>query len=300
MYDYFFYIVLASVCIALANLCIRKSIEACASSADPFLITRFISSGIFVALYALCTTGIVFDFTNLILGAFGGCFLGILLFVMGKTLAYGPASLSLAIINGASIIPPLMMALLFGSFYGHTYTIYNGLGSTLVIIGLVWAGWKQINVSKQWLFFVIITTTIHALFLTFFQWRALLLNPTFERCYTLPFYCNPAGATLFTISMFCSAAAIQLIIAQKRITSCKPSAYYLFGIGGGFINGLGSLTTVRATEVAHAPWEKAILFPLYAVILIILCNCWAKILYKDTINWLAMITALIGIFIATQ
>src|SRR3546814_5331073 len=45
--------------------------------------------------------------------------------------------------SSACVIPPIIMVYIFGEEYGHDYTVYNLLGSAVVLLGLYWMGNSQ-------------------------------------------------------------------------------------------------------------------------------------------------------------
>ena len=55
---------------------------------------------------------------------------------------------------------------------------------------------------------------------------------------------------------------------------------------------------IRATE-ASTPVEHAIIYPLFAVTIIILCNIWGQWLYKEQVNWKANALCVFGILIGS-
>lgn len=296
------YILLSSSFIALSNLCIRKSIDAEQSAGDPYLLYRLLISGAVTGLFALLYSA-AFSFSPLmiILGMVAGLLLGLLMWLTGRALKYGSPGLSFAIINGACVMPPLIMALLFGATYGHEFTLRHGLGAALVLIGLLWAGWERSSINFTWLLLITSTFIVHTLYLSFFQWRALTLNPDLPHCFLLPFHTDPASADTFTFVMFITAGLSQYIFpTAHRTTITAPWSFLLFGIIGGAINGVGGFAMVKATEVALGSWEKAFVFPLYAVSLIALCNIWAMLLYKEKVNWYANLVCCAGILIGAS
>jgi hypothetical protein len=197
--------------------------------------------------------------------------------------------------------PALIMALMFGEDFGHTYNFWNGLGALFVIVGLVWMGWNSANGQRKpdWLFWIIAGLIVHISLLTFFQWKALLVKMDLPPSPFLPFQCDPECSNCFTLFMYLSAALMQYFLPHLK-SSWRPSWYEMgvYGVLGGVINGLAGVFTLLATETASTEMQKALLFPLYCVTLITLCNIWSRMLYQEKINWPANTVCYAGILIS--
>lgn len=296
------YILLSSFSNAIANLFIRKSVEMDqAQKGDPFLFERLLSATLIVALVTICDNGVFSSTTEMtILGVFAGLQLGALMLLTGRAVKTGPSALSFAFLNSATVAPPLIMAILFGSAFGHYYTFFNALGALLVIIGLFWMAKRpsEVLINPNWIKWIFLAFFLHAFYLAFFQWRALLLEEQTMSSFLLPFHCSSEGADSFTFWMFLTATLFQG--GRQWITEHKSLAFtrtsIRWGMGGGLLNGLGGYFTMRATEVACGG-EKALIFPLYCVTLIFLCNLWGRYFYKEQIHWPSMVVCFVGIFL---
>lgn len=302
---FFIYLALSSITTALSNFFIRKSTDSRKEfGGDPFLPQRLLAS--MLAIVPLCYLGkghFSFDIPMTLLGAISGFFLGTLMWSAGKSINRGPSGLSFSIINAACIVPPLVMAGLFGLAFGHDYTLRNGLGALLVIIGLFWMSYtKEKSFSqgyRNWLFWVLLAFFIHTLHLTFFQWRALLMKECFPYSPLLPFHCDADKGDGFMISMFLVAALTQKLVSKAKFSfpfSDKP--LWKFGVVGGLFNGIGGYFMIKATEAAATPIEKAALFPFFCIGVIFLCNLWGKLLFQEQIRWVACALCFAGIFIS--
>ena len=302
---FFLYLALSSLMTAISNLFIRKSTDARKEfGGDPFLPQRLLSSIPVIALFPLITKGsFSFDLKMTLLGVVSGIFLGTLMWATGRSVNRGPSGLSFAIINAACIGPPIIMVLLFGIEFGHDYNIRNAFGAILVVFGLLWMGYKK-NTSfqieyKKWLFWVLLSFTIHVLHLTFFQWRALLMNECYPSSPLLPFTCNPEKGEGFMISMFLVAALIQKFVSKANFSfTFSDRPLWKFGVVGGLFNGIGGDFMIKATETATTPIDKATLFPLFCIGVIFLCNLWGNLLFKEKIKWIASAICFAGIFIS--
>lgn len=301
------YIILTSVLTALANLCIRKSIDSASNpNGDPYLINRLMGAGFVVILTILLLKGHVqIDPPMIFLGVLGGLLLGLLQWSIGRSVKNGPSGLSFTCVSAGCVVPPLLMALLFGEAYGHTYTLWNAGGALLVLVGLGWMGYESVKGEitesfkpRIWIICVISAFSFNALFMAFFQWRALMLKDGLPESVLLPFHCDPIKGDCFAIAMYATAAALQLFVPGK--SSSVPMfalKRWQYGFGGGLINGISGLCLVWATESAISHTEKSLVIPMFSVLLIILCNVWGRVLYKENVNWYANGLCGIGVLV---
>lgn len=305
----YFYIFLAGSFTALSNLFIRKSVEVSdAQGGDPFLMQRLAVSGIFIITITMFFQGYFpINFWMISLGITAGLMLGLLMWITGQAVDKGPSALSFAILNSACIVPPLFMALLFGNVYGYDYKLPQAGGALLVLSGILWMSVQKANVQKKeksWGFWITLAFGIHALFLSFFQWRALLFNHEIPIGGLIPFHLNYEEGNCFTLLMFFTAAGLQLLLKRPSLPSpSRPKIYtsrqlWIWGGLGGVINGVASFCTIKATEVASNSHEKSLIFPLFCVCLITLCNLWGRVLYREEIHWPGTILCFIGILVA--
>ena len=233
-------------------------------------------------------------------GLAAGIILAIMMICLGKSLESGPPGLTFAALNSSTVMPMILMVFLFGSPFGYVYTLFNGLGSFLVVLGLFWAGWSARSSEKKirWVAFVAGAFILHTLFLIIMQWRALFLHFPGENGLFLSFDMQDAKCQWFMPAVFFAAALIQIIVylaTQKRL----PNRYEtIYGILGGIANGVGTFFMIWSTEVS-TPLEHAMIFPIFSVTIILLCNLWGQWLYKEKVNWLANGLCILGIFIGT-
>ncbi|MBS0605847.1 MAG: hypothetical protein JSR57_02755, partial [Verrucomicrobia bacterium] len=200
----------------------------------------------------------------------------------------------------STVMPMVLMVMLFGAPFGYLYTLTNGLGSLLVVIGLFWAGWEATRSEKkmQWASFVMGAFLLHVIFLVFMQWRALFINFPGENGLFLSFDVDDAKSQWFMPMVFCAAAFIQIVVylaTQKRLPNRSETIY---GVIGGIANGIGTFFMIWSTEVS-SPLEHAMIFPIFAVTIILCCNLWGQWLYKEKVNWFANGCCLLGILVGT-
>lgn len=296
---------LAGIISAFSSLFIRKSVDANQTgTGDPYLIFRLLASAAIVLLFTFIKNGLLhLDFTLAILGAMEGLLLGALMWLTGQTVKRGPAALTFAIVNSACMAPPLLMALLFGEPFGHSYTVMNGIGATLMLMGLFWAASRgeRSERAATWVFWIAATFAVHSTFLTVFQWRALLFKDDLPSSPLLPFHLDASGGDSFTLFMFLTATLAQFFLPKSQAetgkTSLSSATLWFLGIFGGLCNGLGSILLLLSTDQAMSALQRVWIFPIYCLTLIFVCNLWAAQIYKEKIHWPGLLLCLAGILI---
>jgi uncharacterized membrane protein YfcA len=198
-----------------------------------------------------------------------------------------------------------MMFFVFGEEFGHGYTFTNLIGSLLVLAGLVWMaksqGIRAMSNYKVWLFWAVAAFLCGIFYQTSFQWRALLLKDDLPASPLLPFHCTEAAGDCFLISMFFVGALFQKLLPNNASkASFPPKQVLICGILGGIMNGLSGFILMKATELAVTDIEKAIIYPLFTVLLISSCNAWAKAFYNEKVNWLANGVCMAGIVVGSR
>ncbi len=294
------FIFIASIFVAASNLCFRKSIDQGGTSKAYLMIQLFLTFLVAILLNPVRTGN--YEWSNC-MGAFGlsgGIVLGIMMAILGKALESGPAGLTFAILNSSTVMPMIIMVLLFGSAFGYVYTTSNGVGSFLVVVGLFLAAAETLKSKKmaKWVLFAFGAFILHVIFLVFMQWRALFINFPGENGLLISFATEDMVNEWFMPMVFLAATCIQSVI---YITSLKrlPNRFeVMYGILGGIANGIGTFFLIRATEVSTS-FEHAIIFPLFSVTIILCCNLWGKWLYKEKINWKANAFCVLGLLIGT-
>ncbi len=292
--------VVAALCIAASNFCMRRSIDAGGSSKAFLMLQLSLSFIIMVLLNPVRTGDYSWDLSMAAFGFAGGILLACVMTCLGKALENGPPGLSVAMLSCSSVMPILMLVILFGSRFGFSYTLWNGIGSALVIAGICWAGFDggEMASRKKWLIFVSLAFFTHAAYLVFLNWRALFINFPGQAGLGFSFAPEAASTQWFMPMVFLSAALIQTYVffsQEKRLPNRDESFYGLFG---SLANGLGAFLMVKGTEYA-TPLEHAMLFPIFSVTLILGCNMWGKWLYKEAVNWKANALCIGGLLIGT-
>ncbi len=279
----------------------RKSIDAGGSS-KAFLVTAMaFACVISVCLGPIRTGFFAWNNTIAVIGLVTGVFLGVMMWSLGKALEKGPAGLTIAYLNASNLIPAIFMMLLFGIAFGYRYAWWNAMGSALVIIGLFWAVWKTSRTTKSqsfWLVFATLSFVTHVVFLMLIQWRVLIITPGLPTNLLLPFSIDANQAEWFMPMLFV-AATLFLLYQFKKEGNAPPRRVEInFGLLGGTFNGVGTYFLIRAAQSA-SPWESAMIFPIYAVGIVLVCNIWGRLLYRENVHWKAMSLCLGGLFIGT-
>jgi drug/metabolite transporter (DMT)-like permease len=284
----------------LTNLCIRKSVDV-GSSAKAFFVFQMTASFLFALLLGpIRTAEYVIPLSTAAFGAIAGLVLSVMLFALGKAVEQGPPGFTFAILNSATVMPGLIMALVFGAALGFVYNIWHAIGSVIVLGGLFWGakGLQGVKNLKSWAFFAFITFSFHVFLLALFQGRAMLINPARPESFASFLSLAESKSEWFTPFMFLTSGIIQLFIYFKAKQQAPRAKEVLYGCMGGLFNLLCTFFLIWATEKA-TPLENAIIFPIYSVIGIILTNFWGQKLYQEQVNWRACQICAFGLFIGT-
>lgn len=294
----YFFIFLGSISASFSSLALSKSLHHGASIrgylSSYFLVSFLISS----LLNGIFSFNISFNVPMSLLGLVVSFLIMGLMFWMGKAIQKGPSGLTFAFQNSGAILPPLLMALIFKEPFGFSLTIGNLIGIGLVTLGLFWAaiGTSKISLRKEWLWYALLIFFVQGLILTIFQYRCLLIQEGLPSHFLIPFSCSQEADLWFMPVIFFSAWVCQVFnfsFSEKRLPKMSEM---IGGSLGGLANGLSTFFLLRATLVA-TPVEKAMLFPLFTVLVILLCNLYGKLMYKEIIPWKAHAFAMLGIFI---
>lgn len=291
---------MAGLFMPLTNLTVRKGVDV-GGNTKGYFVFQMSSSLLFALLIGPVRTG---DFSitlpAAILGIATGLVLFLMLFFLGKAVEKGPPGYTFAILNSATVMPGLLMALLFGAALGYEYNLWHALGSCLVLYGLFWAGRgiQGMKEIKTWIFFSSMMFLFHIFLLGLYQWRALLLSETRSSELFAFFSKASLQSECFTPFIFLTAGILQGILflySEKR----KPKAgELLYGFAGGFSNLLVTFLLLAAATRA-LPWENAVIFPIFSVVGIILTNAWGQKLYQEEVNWRACQLCAFGLIVGT-
>lgn len=293
-------ILISSLCIAISNLCMRRSIDG-GGTTKAFLMVQLFLGMLTMILAGPVRTG---DYSihsgMLIFGLACGTVFAGMMSSLGKALENGPPGLTFAILNSSTVMPILLMVILFGGAFGFDYTSWNGIGSVLVIAGLFWAGWETMRSGnmKKWMLFAAGAFAFHCILLVLMQWRALMINFPQSEGVGVNWTAAEAGNEWFSPMIFLIATLIQAVAFFKTEKRMPTGHEVKYGICGGIAQGVGTYFLLWSTEKAQS-YEQAMIFPVYAVAIILGCNIWGQWLYKEKVNWKANAFCIFGILIGT-
>lgn len=292
--------ILASLFVAASNFCMRRSIDSGGSSKAFLMIQLSLVFLVAILLNPVRTADFAWSNCMAYFGFAGGLILALMMIFLGKALESGPPGLTFAALNASTVMPMILMVMLFGSPFGYIYTLFNGLGSLLVVTGLFWAAWGARRTEKKirWTSFVIGAFLLHVLFLILMQWRALFINFPGENGLFLSFDVTDAKSQWFMPMVFFAAALVQVIVYVSTQKRWPNRSEVVYGVLGGVANGVGTFFMIRSTEVS-TPVEHAMIFPIFSVAVILLCNLWGQLLYKEKVNWSANLCCVFGILLGT-
>jgi hypothetical protein len=299
------FVLLAGIFGSIVNYCFRKNFEK-QSSAKGYLSLYFIFS--FAISFLFYSNLSIDSFSTVMssIGMFAGTLNLIMMLLVALALQVGPSGLTFAFQNSACIFPTLLLFLLFGSSYGFELTIPAITGFALLLTGLFLSARKSsqgntnahhANSFKKWVFIAISVFLIQGVILSIFQWRTLLLCPSTSPHFLIPWSCSSEEDTWFMPGFFLIPALFQTLsfgISERRWFSKRE---LLLGTAAGLFNGAGTFCLLGATKFA-SPEIRLILFPLFAVTVILLCNLWSSYFYKEPIEWKGMTLCLAGVFVA--
>lgn len=293
-------ILISALFIALSNYCMRKSIDAGGSSKGFLMIQLFLVFGVAILLNPIRSGDFHWSNCMAAFGVAGGVVLALMMASLGRALESGPPGLTFAALNASTVMPLVLMVMFFGASFGYIYTLWNGIGSLLVVGGLFWAGWQaSLNEQKsRWITYITAAFFLHVLFLVFLSWRALFINFPGQTGLFLSFDMDDAKSQWFMPIVFFVAFIFQLAFYMAAEKKMPKKEEFIYGGIGGIVNGIGTFFMIRATEVS-TPIEHAMIYPLWAVAIIILCNFWGRWFYKEQVNWKANALCVFGILIGS-
>lgn len=240
------------------------------------------------------------NITMLSIGGAVGVFNIALMLLTFRALTKGPAGLTFAFQNASAIFPGIILFLFFGLEFGFTCSYSQVLGIVLVVFGL-FLGAQSKNqdatspvASKSWLKYAIACLAVQVIALTCIQGRCVLFEHD-KLDWLTPLAVLKADDIWFMPGQFGIALLLQTALFgwERRKLKAKE---ILFGTLAGIANCISTGLLLLATKFA-LPSEQGILFPLFAVSTIILCNLWATLLYKEKFNYAANGVCALGIFI---
>ncbi|CAG8586280.1 6747_t:CDS:1 [Ambispora gerdemannii] len=298
-------ITIGAIFTTISNYCMRRSIDEGESNKAFLVIQLMLVFPVAILLNPVRTKDYKFSHRMAVFAIITGTIFAFMQASLGKALEYGPAGLTFAVVSSAAVMPMIVMVSIFGRPFGFNYTICNGIGSVLVMLGLFWEAKTEVNSVTYdynaicWLIFVTLAFILQVSVLVLMQWRALFIQfPFYREQLYLPFDAESAKSQWFMPIMFGTAALINLWIFIYTRNDHPTICEFLYGAFGGLSNSLGSFFMILATEIA-TPLEHAMLFPISSVEVMIMCNVWGQLLYGEQVNWLANACCVLGVLIGS-
>lgn len=287
----------AGLLVGCANLAMRKSIDWHQSSIRYFILQYAVSGGISLLFGPLSSaSGNPPTWSIGFLGGTAGCALALLALSMGASVRCGPAGLSLAIINTATLAPALIGVLTLGSTFGYVLQTYQLVGIAIVIVGFFIAS-KALTIKGalrwQWGTITLIAWIANAALMVSMHWRQAALSPRAPVQPWVPITLQFEESLWFFPILFFSGSALLWLWAQF---TWKPIQWteYLLGICGGLC--MTGATYFWAQGLAEAQaYELALIFPTQCSITIVVCQIWGRILYREQVQWRGIALLLVGL-----
>lgn len=287
---------------AIANLCMRRSIDV-GGNTNGYLLMQLLISGMLATwMHPIQNHAYELDGATAALGLSAGICLAAVMIFMGRSLARGPSGLSVAFINSSTVVPAAIMFFIFGHTYGFSFEIKHIVGCFLVVVGLFWASTTTLQVKNlfPWARAITIVFIAHVALLLLMQYRALLLKSQLPLDPTLlPFHIQESTSHWFLPIMFAVAWLIQFKVFMKAGSKGLSFKELGYGTLGGLANGLSAILLVQSATRA-LPHELTLNFPLYSVSIVLVCSLWSLALYKERVNWPAILLSASGILLGSS
>ncbi len=289
---------LAAFFASTSNLCMRKSIDYGGTTRAFLMIQLSVAFLVALLMNPIRSFSFSLSYPMVFFGLVVGLIMGVMMFSLGKALEKGPSGLSFSVLNSSTVVPGAIMALFFGAALGFEYHMYHAIGSMLVLAGLFWggAGFFGFQDKKGWLFFILVAFFLHVLFLVAMQWKALMMNASHLSAFFRVMKPDEAKSLWFLPLIYLAASFFQFFLFFFYEKRKLLSVEWGYGFFGGVANCICTFFLVTATEVA-SPMENAMIFPIFSVAIIFLCNSWGKVLYQEKVNWKASQMCMFGVFV---
>lgn len=296
----FILILLSALFASFQNFFMRRSVDDTRGSHLYVPIQLFISFLIVTVIHPIYHHHFDISFSLATIATCMGIFLALMMWFLQSALQYGPAGMTFAVLNASSVMPSMGMTLLFGAALGHPYYWWNAVGSCLVVIGIFGVsgqGSKPIQKHFQWISLTLLSSVAYIIFSGMMQWKVLLETKPYTS-FLLPFAINPLQAEWFLPIIFLVSSLFMLLrsVRVKKLIITKHTLYS--ACGGGIANGLSLYFMASSTQIASA-WQNAMIFPIFSITVITLCNLWSRLLYHEKVRWMANLFCVSGLVVGT-
>jgi hypothetical protein len=300
--------VLSSACFgAIANFFFRRNLEKGGTS-GAFLCLHFFIS---LILSFLCNPDLLNIQFSPVMASFG-CFAGFLTFIMmaltAKSFELGPAALTLTFQNASCIFPGLFLCLFFGSSFGFLLTPWLIAGFVFILLGLYLSTRSYGKLRSEdsspigktifgkWLICVVSVMLLQGSVLTIFQWRTLLFTWHENSHWLIPWSCQEKEDVWFIPAFFLVPMLCQLFLFWKNERRKFSLSEVIYGSSSGALNCVCTVLLLLATK-SEGVLKKEMLFPIFTISVILLCNIWGMKIYKEKVNWIGIILCITGVLI---
>ncbi len=291
-----YWMVLSGVLGALSNLCMRKSMDTGGSVFVFFFFQLFMTFVVLSFLHPIQANSYDINWFTLLSSLLAGILLGSVKYMVGFAVKKGPASLTFASVNSASVAPACILALLFGTSLNFSYTLNQVIGSIIVVAGLFWAASKQRFVQEKalWILFATLAFVVQGLFLLATQMHILFL----ENCHLWNISREELQSEWYVPLIFLIACLMHIAIYAFQEKKLPALAETIWGVLGGVLNGSCAFFFMYAIA-SSSGLERAFIFPTFSISLIIACNIWGQWLYNEQVHWRANCLALLGVLVGS-
>jgi len=295
---------LAAGCASLSGLLFRKNADNSTTNYQPsgYLVLFYFFSFILSLIFNPYIWKGSINFLILATGMCVGLLNIVLMLLTFKALKLGPVGLTSAFQNASAIFPGLILFLLLGSNFGFSCSLIQWVGMGVVLFGLFLGAKEESSgrshTSSQWLKYALACFILQIFALTLIQGRCALFECG-STAGLFSFFKPPIEAddAWFMPGQFGAAFAVQAILFLSEKKKFQKSEV-IYGCLSGVFNFSSTMLLLLATKFA-LPFEKAILFPCFAVASMILCNVWANRLYHEKFNLKTNALCSFGIFMAS-
>lgn len=295
------YALLASLLIAFCQLCIRSNTQEIGKGEILGSIRFLVSAVICLFCFPVMQNNYSLSNHTLLLAIMAGILQGLLMLYTGKLLSLGSTNISIAILNGASVIPPIVFAFLFGERFNFSYSLFNAVGGVCVVLGFVYGArrFAVVNQGGAVVFSPPIKNLSLALFfqiafLLFLQWKALNFKPNLPASPFLPFQGVKEGAW-FNVIMFFTCGLFLFFRSPTYKVRLNFQEITLFGLIGGLANGFSGILLLIGIDKAANSFENLLLYPILSIGTIFFCQIWGRWLFQENFHWKANLLFLLGI-----
>lgn len=284
---------LASFLAASANLFFRiNSSHKSTASVNGYLFIYYFISFIASLFFFSEVWSSSISWQMIFLGGIVGGFNVALMVLTANALNTGPSGLTFAFQNASSVFPGFLLFIIFGTAYGFSCSITQLAGMALVILGLYLGAVGNSSggsVSKKWLIWALGAFSVQVIALAIIQGRCILFDSPLINI-------TAKDDPWFMPGQFgISTLLIGLVYLKEKSSLSIEDVKY--GSLAGVANCAATGCLLLATKWA-LPTEKAVLFPIFAVTNIVLCNAWANRFYQEKFNLLSNAICALGIFLS--